>query len=51
MADFLDNELKNIKHSKKPDKFYEQIEPLGKKRIDIFARNKRSGWDVWGNEV
>ena len=37
--------------SKKPDKFYQMIEPLGKDRIDIFARNKRQGWDVIGNEV
>jgi len=41
----------NIRHSQKPDKFYELIEPLGEKRIDIFARKKREGWDVWGNEV
>lgn len=41
----------NIRHSQKPDKFYKMIEPLGENRIDIFARNQRSGWDVWGNEV
>jgi len=41
----------NIRHSQKPDKFYEMIEKLGDARIDIFARRKRSGWDVWGNEV
>ena len=44
-------QAENIKHSKKPDKFYQMIEPLGKDRIDIFARNKRQGWDVIGNEV
>ena len=44
-------QAENIKHSKKPDQFYKMIEPLGKNRIDIFARNKRAGWDVFGNEV
>jgi len=41
----------NIRHSQKPDEFYNMIEKLGDKRIDIFARNKRIGWDVWGDEV
>ena len=41
----------NIRHSQKPDKFYADIEPLGIPRIDLFARRKRKGWDVWGNEV
>lgn len=41
----------NIRHSQKPDVFYEMIEPLGEPRIDIFARKQRAGWDVWGNEV
>lgn len=41
----------NIRHSQKPDKFYKMIEPLGDKRIDLFARQKRDNWDVWGNEV
>lgn len=44
-------QAENIKHSKKPDKFYKMIEPLGNERIDIFARNTREGWDVWGNEI
>uniref|UniRef100_A0A6M3IM71 Putative methyltransferase n=1 Tax=viral metagenome TaxID=1070528 RepID=A0A6M3IM71_9ZZZZ len=38
-----------------PDKKYnvivEMITPLGEVRIDLFARRKRDGWDVWGNEV
>jgi site-specific DNA-methyltransferase (adenine-specific) len=41
----------NIRHSQKPDRFYKMIEPLGDNRIDLFARQKRDGWDVWGNEV
>jgi len=44
-------QAENIKHSQKPDKFYKMIELLGENRIDIFARQKRIGWDVWGNEV
>ena len=39
-------------HSQKPDEFYELIEMIKlKPRIELFARNKRKGWDVWGNEV
>ena len=41
----------NIRHSQKPSEFYEAITLLGKTRIDIFARNPRKGWDVWGNEI
>jgi N6-adenosine-specific RNA methylase IME4 len=41
----------NVKHSQKPDRFYQLVEQLGETRIDIFARKKRTGWDVWGNEV
>ena len=41
----------NIKHSQKPDKFYDMISPLGEDKIDLFARKQRSGWDTWGNEV
>ena len=40
-------------HSKKPQKFREQIEILfgDVERIELFAREKTEGWDVWGNEV
>ena len=44
-------QAENIKHSQKPNKFYNYIEPLGNDRIDIFARKERDGWDVWGNEI
>ena len=44
-------QAENIRHSQKPDKFYKMIEPLGNDRIDIFARQQKKGWDVWGNEV
>lgn len=40
-------------HSKKPDVFRDLIlELVGDlPRIELFARNKTEGWDVWGNEV
>ena len=41
----------NVRHSEKPDLFYKMVEELGAPRIDLFARKKREGWDVWGNEV
>ncbi len=41
----------NIGHSIKPSKFYDLVSPLGERKIDIFARKKREGWDVWGDEV
>lgn len=39
------------KHSEKPDVFYEMIRVLEGKKIDLFARKEREGFDVWGNEV
>lgn len=41
----------NVRHSQKPTEFYNAIKDLGINRIDIFARDKKDGWDVWGNEV
>ncbi len=39
-------------HSKKPDLMYELIENnIPEPRIELFARHKRPGWDVWGDEV
>jgi len=40
-------------HSKKPDEVRERIVELcgNIPRIELFARNKSEGWDVWGNEV
>jgi len=39
-------------HSRKPDSFYELVEELcpGKK-IELFARQKRTGWEAHGNET
>jgi len=43
---------KRGKHSRKPDIFYNTIkENTLAPRIDIFAREKRDGFDVYGNEV
>lgn len=40
-----------LKHSQKPDEIRKAIEVFGNKRIELFARQKTEGWDVWGNEV
>ena len=41
------------KHSQKPDEVRDKIiEMFGDiPRIELFARQKTEGWDVWGNEV
>lgn len=42
------------RHSEKPDEAYERIDELfgtDIRRIELFARKKMDGWDVWGNEV
>ena len=40
------------RHSKKPQIAYEIIERLypEAKKLEMYARNTRSGWDCWGNE-
>ena len=40
-------------HSKKPNIFAEKIVELfgDLPRLEMFARDKKQGWDVWGNEV
>ena len=40
-------------HSRKPDEVRNRIvELLGNlPRVELFARQKAEGWDVWGNEV
>ena len=40
-------------HSKKPDEIKNRIVELcgDLPRIELFARQKTEGWDVWGNEV
>jgi len=42
-----------MEHSKKPDEVRKRIVELmgDKTRVELFARKKTEGWDVWGNEV
>jgi len=55
----IDNTISNIiisprqEHSKKPDDVRIKIVQLfgDLPRIELFARQKTAGWDVWGNEV
>lgn len=40
-------------HSRKPDEFYALVEgfmPEGSRLADVFSRQSRPGWDVWGDE-
>lgn len=40
------------RHSQKPEFFQGMIETVSDgPRLELFARRKRDGWDVWGNEV
>lgn len=39
-------------HSRKPDCVHERIERLvSGPYLELFARQRRAGWDCWGNEV
>ena len=40
-------------HSRKPDNFYSMIEKLcpSKNKLDIFGREGRDGWTIFGNEI
>lgn len=40
-------------HSRKPNEIKDRIIQLvgDLPRIELFARQKTEGWDVWGNEV
>jgi len=44
---------RKLKHSEKPKAVYTKIERLlgNLPKIELFARHKREGWDVWGNEL
>ena len=40
------------KHSQKPEEFFELIDPIvPRPAIELFARQKREGWDSWGDEI
>ncbi len=45
--------IERTEHSKKPERFYEIIESLYDhgRRLELFARKSRDGWDSDGNEV
>lgn len=40
-------------HSHKPTCAYEMLEDMfpNTNKIELFARNRRDGWDCWGNEI
>jgi N6-adenosine-specific RNA methylase IME4 len=39
-------------HSAKPDRFYELVERVSPgPYLELFARRRRYGWDVWGNQA
>jgi N6-adenosine-specific RNA methylase IME4 len=40
------------RHSHKPDEFYQLVEHISPgPYLEMYARNSRIGWHVWGNEV
>ncbi len=45
--------IKSNRHSKKPEEIRLRIKSMFPKqnKIELFARQKTAGWDVWGNEV
>jgi len=53
----LEHNIKSLpveKHSKKPNYYRELIESVTKdftNKLEMFAREKQEGWDVWGNEI
>ncbi|RDE04660.1 MT-A70 family methyltransferase [Sphingomonas aracearum] len=39
-------------HSRKPDQLHADLEQLyAGPRAELFARQRRAGWDVWGNQI
>lgn len=40
-------------HSRKPDYAYEMVDKMYPTayKIDVFSREKRGGWDQWGNQI
>jgi N6-adenosine-specific RNA methylase IME4 len=45
--------IKKTEHSAKPEEFRQTIDSLYPHgpRIELFARTKAPGWEVWGNEI
>lgn len=43
---------KRTEHSAKPELFYKMVEEIcAGRKLDYFARKKREGWDVYGDEI
>ena len=44
---------KSRQHSRKPDAAYDFVKSIypNSHRIDVFSRERRDGWDSWGNEL
>jgi len=39
-------------HSRKPDAMHQMIETMfDGPRVELFARQRRAGWDAWGNQT
>lgn len=49
--DFVGLLSENFGHSRKPENLYEYAEAMPGPYLEMFARRKRPGWDVFGNEV
>ena len=48
----LSFEAPSERHSKKPDIFYDIVRQVSPgPRLDMFARERKDGFDAWGNEV
>ena len=43
----------SVSHSRKPSAAYIMLETMfpAAKKLELFARNHRYGWDAWGNET
>ena len=40
------------RHSQKPEESFRIIDAVSQfPKIELFARNRREGWDAWGNEI
>jgi N6-adenosine-specific RNA methylase IME4 len=43
---------KRTEHSTKPEIFYKMVDEIcAGRKLDYFARKKRNGWDVYGDEI
>jgi len=52
MGERLDFQAKVREHSRKPDEFYDLVRRVSPEpRLDMFGREGRDGFTVWGNEA